>query len=60
VSRSPTARSAGGPGYDQLGGLVPGLNRSMASPESAAAGSLTPTAVCLIVGLAILAIAFSI
>jgi hypothetical protein len=60
ASQSPSRRAAGGPGYDRLGALAPGLHRWVTSRESAAAGSLTPAAVCLVVGLAILAIAFAI
>jgi hypothetical protein len=60
ASQSPTRRGAGGPGYDRLGALAPGLNRWVTSQEAAATGSLTPTAVFLVVGIAILVIAFAI
>ncbi len=60
AAQSPTRRLGSGPGYNRLGGLVPGLNRYVTSKEAAASGSLTPTAVFLVVAIVILAIAFSV
>jgi hypothetical protein len=58
AAQSPTRSAASGPGYDRLGGLVPGLNRWATSGESAASGSLMPAALFLVVGIASLVIAF--